>query len=384
MMKTVWRRSKKKNQSQQKREGIPEEVVVEEVGLSFNALNGENQEQTIKIQGEVGKKTLRILVDTGSTHSFLDFQVAKEVKAKVESTTPLTVTVANEHKIMSKLRSPGFTWTTQGQQYTADLRIIRLEGSSMVLGIDWLKKYGKVTFDYANNTVTLDNQGQQLLLKGVSEDSRLRMLTAKEWHQECQEGTYCVIAHITQLSEVTELTVPQELQELLRLYIKRGSLLWPRVDFAATPPSQFCPLPSLAPSGIMCLPPRLFPLGLKTMLAIVCKTYEGVKALEKHDNEGMIDTNAGLYRLGPPIGRLLNGRFLVLCLEKLRPFTLQRYKVATLELDFVQNRLFVKWVPFGNAKDVRNPKSALELDLREQNGGNLHLADSALGDRSLV
>nr|CAD1837672.1 unnamed protein product [Ananas comosus var. bracteatus] len=58
-------------------------------------------------------------------------------------------------------------------------------------------------------------------------------------------------------------------------------------------------------------------LGLKTMLAIVCKTYEGVKALEKHDNEGMIDTNAGLYGLGPPIGRLLNGRFLVLCLEKL-------------------------------------------------------------------
>nr|CAD1835701.1 unnamed protein product [Ananas comosus var. bracteatus] len=59
-------------------------------------------------------------------------------------------------------------------------------------------------------------------------------------------------------------------------------------------------------------------LGLKTMLAIVCKTYEGVKALEKHDNEGMIDKNAGLYGLGPPIGRLLNGRFLVLCLEKLR------------------------------------------------------------------
>nr|CAD1843485.1 unnamed protein product [Ananas comosus var. bracteatus] len=68
---------------------------------------------------------------------------------------------------------------------------------------------------------------------------------------------------------------------------------------------------------------RLFSeyLGLETVLAIVCKTYEGVKALEKYDKEGMIDTNAGLYGLGPPIGRLLNGRFLVLCLEKLRPFT---------------------------------------------------------------
>ncbi|XP_010915960.1 protein DEFECTIVE IN MERISTEM SILENCING 3 isoform X2 [Elaeis guineensis] len=65
---------------------------------------------------------------------------------------------------------------------------------------------------------------------------------------------------------------------------------------------------------------RLFSeyLGLETMLAIVCKTYEGVKALEKYDREGMIDKNAGLHGLGPSIGRLLNGRFLVFCLENLR------------------------------------------------------------------
>ncbi|XP_008783196.2 protein DEFECTIVE IN MERISTEM SILENCING 3 isoform X1 [Phoenix dactylifera] len=67
---------------------------------------------------------------------------------------------------------------------------------------------------------------------------------------------------------------------------------------------------------------RLFSeyLGLETMLAIVCKTYEGIKALEKYDKEGMIDQNAGLHGLGPSIGRLLNGRFLVFCLENLRPY----------------------------------------------------------------
>ncbi|XP_072999600.1 protein DEFECTIVE IN MERISTEM SILENCING 3 [Typha latifolia] len=67
---------------------------------------------------------------------------------------------------------------------------------------------------------------------------------------------------------------------------------------------------------------RLFSeyLGLETMLAIVCKTYEGVKVLEKYDKEGMIDKNAGLHGLGPSIGRPLDGRFLVFCLENLRPF----------------------------------------------------------------
>jgi hypothetical protein len=53
------------------------------------------------------------------------------------------------------------------------------------------------------------------------------------------------------------------------------------------------------------------------MLAIVCKTYEGVKALETYDKEGCINTSSGLHGLGASIGRALDGRFLVICLENL-------------------------------------------------------------------
>ncbi|XP_059435420.1 protein DEFECTIVE IN MERISTEM SILENCING 3-like isoform X2 [Corylus avellana] len=67
---------------------------------------------------------------------------------------------------------------------------------------------------------------------------------------------------------------------------------------------------------------RLFAeyLGVETMLAIVCKTYEGVKALETYDNEGCINKSSGLHRLGASIGRALDGRFLVICLENLIPY----------------------------------------------------------------
>lgn len=94
-------------------------------------------------------------------------------------------TVANSHKIMSKLRCPGFTWKMNSQPYKADLRIIRLEGSSVVLRIDWLRMCGKVTFDYTNNTVSFDKDGQQLILKGLAEGNKLKMLTAKEWYKDC-------------------------------------------------------------------------------------------------------------------------------------------------------------------------------------------------------
>ncbi|KAJ8435195.1 hypothetical protein Cgig2_028381 [Carnegiea gigantea] len=65
---------------------------------------------------------------------------------------------------------------------------------------------------------------------------------------------------------------------------------------------------------------RLFAeyLGLGTMLTIVCKTYEGIKALEIHDGEGLVNKGSGIQGLGASIGRVLQGRFLVICLDTLR------------------------------------------------------------------
>ncbi|KAI4337974.1 hypothetical protein L6164_016333 [Bauhinia variegata] len=62
-------------------------------------------------------------------------------------------------------------------------------------------------------------------------------------------------------------------------------------------------------------------LGVETMLGLVCKTFEGVKALEIYDMEGCIDKSAGLHGLGASIGRVLDCPFQVICLEALRPYT---------------------------------------------------------------
>lgn len=54
------------------------------------------------------------------------------------------------------------------------------------------------------------------------------------------------------------------------------------------------------------------------MLAIVCRSCEGAKALELYEKEGYISKSSGLHGLGASMGRTLNGRFLVICLENLR------------------------------------------------------------------
>ncbi|KAF6144250.1 hypothetical protein GIB67_024477 [Kingdonia uniflora] len=56
---------------------------------------------------------------------------------------------------------------------------------------------------------------------------------------------------------------------------------------------------------------RLFSdyIGLDTMMAIMCKTLNGVKALETYDKEGQINKSTGLHMLGPSIGRHMDGRY---------------------------------------------------------------------------
>ncbi|TVU42723.1 hypothetical protein EJB05_09144, partial [Eragrostis curvula] len=62
-------------------------------------------------------------------------------------------------------------------------------------------------------------------------------------------------------------------------------------------------------------------LGVDNMLGLVCNTSDGVKDLEKYDKDGRIDKSSGVHRLARTVGKFLDGRFTVFCLENLRPFS---------------------------------------------------------------
>uniref|UniRef100_A0A804P2D7 Protein DEFECTIVE IN MERISTEM SILENCING 3 n=1 Tax=Zea mays TaxID=4577 RepID=A0A804P2D7_MAIZE len=54
---------------------------------------------------------------------------------------------------------------------------------------------------------------------------------------------------------------------------------------------------------------------------VIVKTFDGVKGLEKYDKDGIIDKISGVHGLGRSVGKFLDGRFTVFCLENLRSFS---------------------------------------------------------------
>lgn len=79
--------------------------------ISLNALNGVSYFQTLRVVGLCGNKhELHILVDSGSTHNFLDINMAKKLGCKIRNTCPLSVSVAGGRQLVSVSECEGLAW----------------------------------------------------------------------------------------------------------------------------------------------------------------------------------------------------------------------------------------------------------------------------------
>jgi len=72
-----------------------EEGEKKKVEISLYALRGETTNKIIKVEGRVRKSSLMILIDSRSTHSFLDEGTSKKLKCSLTGTHPLSIIVAN-------------------------------------------------------------------------------------------------------------------------------------------------------------------------------------------------------------------------------------------------------------------------------------------------
>ena len=93
------------------------EEVLEQEGdlqISINALTESILYRTMRVQGYVLKKMVVILIDTGSTHNFLNQEVVRRTSVETIETNPLTIFVADGTKLISTATCKGFKWEKQG------------------------------------------------------------------------------------------------------------------------------------------------------------------------------------------------------------------------------------------------------------------------------
>lgn len=159
-------------------EGEQEKLEEETPQISLQALAGINTYQTMRLVGRIGKHTLQNLVDSGSTHNFLDMDVARRLHCQLNRIPQMLVTVVDGNKLTSDAVCKGFTWRLHGEEYKADMIVVALASCEMILGVQWLTTLGPILWDFEKLRMEFKYNGKKQVLRGSNK-------TTVEW-MECK------------------------------------------------------------------------------------------------------------------------------------------------------------------------------------------------------
>jgi hypothetical protein len=136
-----------------------DKVVDNLMHISVSAYTGSPSESTISLLLKLKGAPAIALADTGSTNTFLDYKYAIKHNISMQPTTARTVTVAGGGTLVSEVVAKNCQFQIEGQTFQADFRILKLQGSDIILGVNWFKSYNPVTFDFVDRKLSLAKDG---------------------------------------------------------------------------------------------------------------------------------------------------------------------------------------------------------------------------------
>ncbi|WOH00327.1 hypothetical protein DCAR_0519686 [Daucus carota subsp. sativus] len=168
--------------------------------ISVSALTGSQTFSTMRVRGLVQNKPLHILIDSGSTHNFLDITMASKLKCEVSAITKQEITVADGNSISCQNVVKNFSWRMGGYDFTSEVMLIDLGSCDMVLGVQWLSTLGTVKWNFNKLLMEFQVDKQFIRLKGVA-PQKLKVVSAESSKKLFKNAAQLCFIQIQQLNK---------------------------------------------------------------------------------------------------------------------------------------------------------------------------------------
>uniref|UniRef100_A0A2N9FIE8 Integrase catalytic domain-containing protein n=1 Tax=Fagus sylvatica TaxID=28930 RepID=A0A2N9FIE8_FAGSY len=184
-------------------EECDEEIEVEENDpeITLNALLGSPAPKTMRVTSNIKQQKAVVLLDIGSTHNFLDWKLAKNLKLTIDTSKTFKVKVANGAVINTKGEIKGLLIEVQGHQFQIDFSLLELGGSGVVLGTQWLRTLGVISWDFEKLEMGFTHQGKKVLLQGMKA-GKSSIQGSKEFARK--SPTQGLLLQVSQLTESSD------------------------------------------------------------------------------------------------------------------------------------------------------------------------------------
>lgn len=193
--------------------------------LSINALTNAETENCIKLRSLVRNKVMLILVDSGSSHSFISSQFINMTNIPTETIPTKQVKLANGTVLPTTARITNLQWFIQGHTLSSDMLVMDMAPYDAILGYDWLRLHSPMQCDWNNKSFTFNYQGTQITLQGIQPPSlEATPITAQQLYKSAKGNDAWAFTIVESASPSTELEqgplqqIPQDINSLLQQY----------------------------------------------------------------------------------------------------------------------------------------------------------------------
>jgi len=138
--------------------------------VSAAAMGRELVEQTLQLTVVIQNISVKVLVDSGSTHSFLSSELMHKFQG-IATVKPLSVQIANGAVIQSTAQLVQSPWTADDHTFITDFRFIPLGAYEGIIGMDWLEQHSPMLVDWAQKWMNVPHLGGRATLIGVAPGS---------------------------------------------------------------------------------------------------------------------------------------------------------------------------------------------------------------------
>jgi hypothetical protein len=148
--------------------------------ISLAAITGIAQLQTLKLRGHVKKENVTILIDTGSTHNFIDINVARRLNLFVYPTADIRVMVADGKRIDGVGKCHKVKLQIEDYELESGFYTVPLGGVDIVLGVQWLQTLGTYSANHQKQFIKFKWGGRKYKLYGF-QPPPTQIISSDKW-----------------------------------------------------------------------------------------------------------------------------------------------------------------------------------------------------------
>jgi Retroviral aspartyl protease len=117
------------------------------------------EHKTFKFKGKIEHIDIIAMVDSGSTHSFINPSIVHTLSIPTISYSPLTVITASGAQLSSSTICANLNFSLQDHLFYGTFQVLQVAGIDFILGMDWLHNYSPIKMDCHAGIISLHCKG---------------------------------------------------------------------------------------------------------------------------------------------------------------------------------------------------------------------------------